>query len=264
MTQLRAGIEGARSYRLVRRLALRPIVELGLRRDGGNAERGAGLDVGGGLVVTDSASGLSVDVRVRTMVLHQAEGFSERGMAVTLGYNPTSTPYGWRAKLRGLGRQRHGQRKHALARRGDDRCRLQRRRWTPGRRDRLRVPDRPIRGNAARRVQIGEPRPDLPARVRTRRGRGPERAVRNGRGRGAHRERARTRREPWRHGANDRFLVEARGATSEGRWKRPERSSGAGDAASSAGGRSSSVRRPQRGRTNRDGRRAGRSRRTHY
>ena len=67
---------------------------------GGDAETGAGMDVGGGLVVSDASTGLAVDLRVRTLVLHQAAGFRERGMALSLSYNPTpSTPLGLTAKV---------------------------------------------------------------------------------------------------------------------------------------------------------------------
>ena len=81
------------------RLALKPVIEVGLRRDGGDAETGAGIDVGAGLVVTDAASGLAVDMRMRTLLVHQAEEFRERGVAVTVSYNPTSTPYGLNARI---------------------------------------------------------------------------------------------------------------------------------------------------------------------
>ena len=50
---------------------------------------GAGMEVGGGLVVSDASTRLAVDLRARTLVMHQAEGFRERGMAVSLSYNPT-------------------------------------------------------------------------------------------------------------------------------------------------------------------------------
>ena len=100
VTRFRTGLEGSRGYTLAGRLSLRPSVEVGLRHDGGDAETGAGMDVGAGLIVSDSSSGLSVDVRVRTLLVHQAEGFSERGMAVSLSYNPTpSTPLGFVAKV---------------------------------------------------------------------------------------------------------------------------------------------------------------------
>ena len=100
VTRFRTGLEGARGYTLAGRLSLRPSVEVGLRHDGGDAETGAGLDVGGGLVVSDASTGLTVDVRVRMLALHQADGFRERGMALSLSYNPTpSTPLGLTARV---------------------------------------------------------------------------------------------------------------------------------------------------------------------
>ena len=100
VTRFRTGLEGARDYTLAGRLSLRPSVEVGLRHDGGDAEIGAGMDVGAGLIVSDASTGLAVDVRVRTLVMHQAEGFCERGMAVSLSYNPTpQTPLGLTARV---------------------------------------------------------------------------------------------------------------------------------------------------------------------
>ena len=99
-TRFRTGLEGARGYTLAGRLSLRPSVEVGLRHDGGDAETGAGLDVGGGFVMRDASTGLAVDLRVRMLVMHQAEGYSERGMALSLSYNPTpSTPLGFVARV---------------------------------------------------------------------------------------------------------------------------------------------------------------------
>ena len=65
VTRVRTALEGSRGFRLGGgRLSLTPSVEVGLRRDGGDAETGAGMDVGGGLAFTDTATGLSLDVRV--------------------------------------------------------------------------------------------------------------------------------------------------------------------------------------------------------
>ena len=100
VTRFRTGLEGSRAYTPGGRVSLTPSVEVGLRHDGGDAETGAGMDVGVGLVVSDASTGLAVDVRVRTLVVHQADGFRERGMAVSLSYNPTpSTPLGFAARL---------------------------------------------------------------------------------------------------------------------------------------------------------------------
>ncbi len=101
VTRVRTALEGSRGFTPGGgRLSLTPSVEVGLRRDGGDAETGAGMDVGGGLAFTDAVTGLSLDVRVRTLVVHQAEGFSERGMSLSFGWDPTpSSPLGLTAKV---------------------------------------------------------------------------------------------------------------------------------------------------------------------
>ena len=100
VTRFRTGLEGSRAYTLAGRLSLKPSVEVGLRHDGGDAETGAGMDVGGGLTVSDASTGLAVDVRVRMLLVHQDEDFSERGVSLSLSYNPTpSTPLGFVARV---------------------------------------------------------------------------------------------------------------------------------------------------------------------
>ena len=101
MTWVRTALEGSRGFMLGGgRLSLTSSVEVGLRRDGGDAETGAGMDVGGGLAFTDTVTGLSLDARVRTLVVHQAEGFRESGMSLSLGWDPTpSTPLGLSARV---------------------------------------------------------------------------------------------------------------------------------------------------------------------
>ncbi len=100
VTRFRTGLEGSRTYSSGGRVSLTPSVEVGLRHDGGDAETGAGMDVGAGLIGSDASTGLAVDVRVRTLVVHQAEGFREQGMALSLSYNPTpSTPLGFTARV---------------------------------------------------------------------------------------------------------------------------------------------------------------------
>ena len=100
VTRLRTGLEGSRDYRLGKALSLTPLVKVGLRHDGGDAETGAGMDVGGGMRIAAAGTGLSVDVRVRMLLVHQTEGFRERGTSVSLSYNPTpSTPLGFSARV---------------------------------------------------------------------------------------------------------------------------------------------------------------------
>ena len=100
VTRVRTGIEGSRGFTLGGRMSLTPSVELGLRQDGGDAETGTGVDVVGGLAFADSSTGLSLDVQVRTLVAHQAEGFTDRGMSLSFGWDPTpSSPLGFAARV---------------------------------------------------------------------------------------------------------------------------------------------------------------------
>ena len=95
VSRLRAALECLHTVTLRDRLSLQPSVALGLRRDGGDAETGSGVDMSGGLVVADRSSGLQVDVRVRMLLAHETAGYRERDMAVSLSYDPApDTPLG--------------------------------------------------------------------------------------------------------------------------------------------------------------------------
>lgn len=99
-TRLRTALEGSQSMRIANRMALTPSMEIGIRQDGGDAETGRGIDLGAGLVLGDGVSGLAVDIRVRRLLVHEAEGFAENSMSVSVSYNPTpSTPLGFSARV---------------------------------------------------------------------------------------------------------------------------------------------------------------------
>ena len=100
VSRLRTAIEGSQSMTIASRMALTPSVEIGIRQDGGDAETGRGMDLGAGLVLADSATGLAVDIRVRRLLVHQAAGFAESGMSISVSYNPRpSTPLGFTARV---------------------------------------------------------------------------------------------------------------------------------------------------------------------
>ena len=72
--------------------------------DGGDAETGTGIDVGAGLAVTDGHSGLGIELLVRRLIAHQAEGFEENGFAVSMVYDPSpTTRLGLRAAVAPIG-----------------------------------------------------------------------------------------------------------------------------------------------------------------
>ena len=87
-TRLRLGLEG--TYRGLRlgtgRLA--PTLEIGVRHDGGDAETGFGLDLGGGLSWSDPESGLAAELRGRGLLTHESKGFRDRGISGSLGWDP--------------------------------------------------------------------------------------------------------------------------------------------------------------------------------
>ena len=100
VTRLRTALEGSQSMTLRGRMAFTPSIEVGIRQDSGDAEVGRGLDVGLGLVVADGVTGLAVEVRVRRLLVHQADGFEENGVSVSVSYDPTpKTPLGFTARV---------------------------------------------------------------------------------------------------------------------------------------------------------------------
>ena len=100
VSRLRTALEGSQSMTIASRMALTPSVEIGIRQDGGDAETGRGMDLGAGLVLADGVTGLAVDIRVRRLLVHQAEGFAENGMSISVSYNPTpATPLGFTARV---------------------------------------------------------------------------------------------------------------------------------------------------------------------
>ena len=83
-----------------KRIALTPSVEIGVRQDGGDAETGTGMDLGAGVVFADGVSGLAIDLHVRRILAHEAEGFAENGFSIAVSYDARpSTPLGFSARV---------------------------------------------------------------------------------------------------------------------------------------------------------------------
>ena len=88
VTRLRLGLEGSWAVRFEGGGVLTPSLEVGVRHDGGDAETGAGADIGGGLAWRDAARGLSAELRGRGLLTHEAKGFRERGLSGSLIFDP--------------------------------------------------------------------------------------------------------------------------------------------------------------------------------
>ena len=88
---LRTGIEGSRRFAFGGgndTASVTPSFEIGVRLDGGDAETGLGADMGGGLAFADPANGLTLDMKARALVAHEASGFREWGASASFGWDP--------------------------------------------------------------------------------------------------------------------------------------------------------------------------------
>ena len=88
VNRLRLGLEGSYPFRFADRSVLATRAEIGARKDGGDAETGMGVDVGGGLSWTHPASGVSAEVNGRGLLTHESRGFRIVGIAGSLSWNP--------------------------------------------------------------------------------------------------------------------------------------------------------------------------------
>ena len=88
VSRLRLGLEGSLDFALSGGESLRPTVEVGLRHDGGGAETGFGVEVGGGSVFADPARGLTAQVTVRGLLAHQASDFRDCMVSGSLRFDP--------------------------------------------------------------------------------------------------------------------------------------------------------------------------------
>ena len=94
VTRLRLGLEASRPIGLGPGsgsgagggAVLTPSLEIGVRHDGGDAETGFGLDLGGGLALSDPKRGLQAELRGRGLLAHQSKGFRDLGFSGALAW----------------------------------------------------------------------------------------------------------------------------------------------------------------------------------
>ena len=95
VTRLRLGLEGSWRFSLdgggagaAPGASLVPKLEVGARHDGGDAETGFGIELGGGIAWVHPALGLTLDVSGRTLIAHEDGALEDRGFAAALGFDP--------------------------------------------------------------------------------------------------------------------------------------------------------------------------------
>ena len=93
-SRVRLVLEGARSFEVGDGGVLTPTLEAGLRQDGGDAETGTGIEVGGGLAWADPALGLTVEAKARTLIAHEDADYREWGASGSVRIDPGASGRG--------------------------------------------------------------------------------------------------------------------------------------------------------------------------
>ena len=88
--RIRLGLQGSHLTEFGPDSSLRSRVELALRSDSGDAEKGFGLEVGGGLDLIDLIPGLTMNLVASGLVSHESDGFEEWGVSGGFRYDPSS------------------------------------------------------------------------------------------------------------------------------------------------------------------------------
>ena len=88
VARLRLTAEGSAELRIGAGRVLTPKLGLGMRYDAGAAETGTGLEMGGGLIFTDPAWGLTLGANVRGLLVHEDRAFQEWGAGASLHLDP--------------------------------------------------------------------------------------------------------------------------------------------------------------------------------
>ncbi|MCY3731635.1 MAG: hypothetical protein OXF98_09860, partial [Rhodospirillaceae bacterium] len=88
VTRLRLALEGSFTMELGKAGRFAPKFEIGARHDGGDAETGFGLELGGGLAWNHPTLGLGIDLQARTLVSHQPQDMESRGFSAVASFDP--------------------------------------------------------------------------------------------------------------------------------------------------------------------------------
>ena len=90
-SRIRLAVEGARTWEAGAG-SITPSVEVGVRHDGGDAETGTGVELGGGLRY--EGAGVSIEGAVRTLIAHEDSGYEEWGAFGSIRIDPGTSGRG--------------------------------------------------------------------------------------------------------------------------------------------------------------------------
>ena len=93
-SRVRLMVEGSRAFAMDGGGRFTPSLEVGLRQDGGDAETGTGVELGGGLSYTDPSSGLTLEAKARGLIAHEDADYREWGAGASLRLDPGASGRG--------------------------------------------------------------------------------------------------------------------------------------------------------------------------
>ena len=98
--RVRAAMEAGHEREVGNGARLRPSLEAGLRYDGGDAETGVGLELGGGLELRNPARGVSVQAGGRVLAMHSDRDYRDWSVAGSVRLDPGTGGRGLALSLR--------------------------------------------------------------------------------------------------------------------------------------------------------------------
>ena len=97
--RLRLALEGSKDLMLDGDASMKGIGEIGWRLDGGDAETGMGIEIGGGLDYANPNAGLTVTARGHYLLAHRDSDFDEWGASISASFDPGVVGRGLRLSL---------------------------------------------------------------------------------------------------------------------------------------------------------------------
>ena len=97
--RVRLLIEGSRAMAVGTEAQVTPSVEIGVRYDGGDAETGTGVEIGGGLRYTHTGWRLTTEVTARALLTHQESSYKEWGVGGSVRLLPDEAGRGLSLRL---------------------------------------------------------------------------------------------------------------------------------------------------------------------
>ena len=100
VNRVRLAVEGSRDMVTGNGARVGLSVEAGVRRDGGDAETGTGVEMGGRVRYADPRQGLSMEATARGLIAHQNADYEEWGVAGSLLFDPGRSEQGFSMRMR--------------------------------------------------------------------------------------------------------------------------------------------------------------------